>query len=291
MNRRNWSLLLLLSGLWGAAYLAIALALRDFSPAAVVFGRVTIAAAMLLPVALRRGALPTLAKRPWWLLITVLLQAAAPMLLLTYGQQRLSVGLTGILIGTQPLFVAVLSFRFHPDQAPRGLRGLTGLVIGFAGVALIFAGQVGGSPQVLHGGILVTGASLCYAAGSVLIHRKLQSVQPLGLATAAMVTAAAVLFLPGLLSLPSRPPSMTSSLALLALGVVFTGFTLRLFYGLIVQAGPGRAALAFYLSPGFAMVLGWALLDEAITWTTLLGLGAVVAGSILVAATNDTADP
>jgi drug/metabolite transporter (DMT)-like permease len=243
MSRRDWLGLLVLSGLWGAAYLVIELALQSFSPVVVVFGRVTMAAMILLPLALHRGALRPLRRCPWWVLVIVLLQATVPLLLLTYGQQRLSAGLAGVLIGTQPLFVALLALLLYPDERPQGVRGVVGLAVGLAGVTLIFWVQLGGSTRVLQGGILVTGASLCYATGSLLIRRRLGFAQPLGVATAAMLVATAVLLVPGLLSLPAAAPSMVSSVALLALGVVFTGFPLSLFYGLIARAGPGGAGV------------------------------------------------
>lgn len=283
MSRKHWLMLITLSVLWGAAYLVISLALQSFPPVVVVFGRVALAAVILLPLALRANVLRPLLRHPWWVLLTVLLQATVPMLLLTYGQQWLSTGLTGILIGAQPLFVALLAARFDPGERPEGGRGVAGLLLGFAGLALIFGVDIGHSSQVLLGGILVTGAALCYAMGSMLIHSKLGFAQPLGVATAAMLVATAVLLVPGMLSLPSKPPSVTSSLALLALGIIFTGFTLRLFYGLIARAGPARATLAFYLSPGVTVILGWLLLGERITWSTVLGLAAIVAGSVMVA--------
>lgn len=287
MSRQGWLLLITLSVLWGAAYLVISLALQTFPPVVVVFGRVALALVILLPLALRANVLRPLLQHPWWVLITVLLQATVPLLLLTYGQQWLSTGLTGILIGAQPLFVALLAARFDPGERPEGVRGVVGLLLGFAGLALIFGVDIGHSSQVLVGGLLVTGAALCYAMGSMLIHTKLSFAQPLGVATSAMLVATTVLLVPGVLSWPSKPPSMTSSLALLALGVVFTGFTLRLFYGLIARAGPARATLAFYLSPGVTVILGWLLLDEQITWSTVLGLAAIVVGSVMVANRSD----
>ena len=67
------------------------------------------------------------------------------------------------------------------------------------------------------------------------------------------------------------------------MGIVFTGVTLTLNYSLIKYAGPARATLAFYLSPGVAVILSWLLLDERISWSTGLGLVAIVAGSALAA--------
>ncbi|GAA3463073.1 DMT family transporter [Saccharothrix longispora] len=283
MNRRNWLLLGTLSFLWGTAYLVIAVALRDFSPVVVVFGRVLLAAMLLAPLAIRRDVLIPLLKHPWWVLVTVLVQSTAPLLLLTYGQQWLSAGLTGVLIGAQPLFIAALATWFAPDEKPVGVRGTLGLVMGFAGIALLFGVDIGGSSHLLLGGILVTAAALCYAVGSILIHRKLSFAHPLGVATSAMLVSSAATAVPAVLLLPDQMPPFAGVAALVALGVVFTALTLTVFYGLIARAGPSRATLAFYLSPGVTVVLGWLLLDEQVQWSTVVGLAAIVAGSVLAA--------
>lgn len=64
----------------------------------------------------------------------------------------------------------------------------------------------------------------------------------------------------------------------MALGVVCTGFTLVLFYTLIARSGPAHAALAFYPSPGFAVLFGTLLLRESLTPVALFGLVAIVVG-------------
>ncbi|MBI1758907.1 MAG: DMT family transporter [Actinobacteria bacterium] len=225
MTRQHWLLLSLLSFLWGAAYLVIALALRGFPPVVVVFGRTSLATIFLLPLALRKGVLKPLKEHPWWVLVTVLLQATAPLLLLTYGQQRLSTGLTGILVGAQPLFVALLASLFAPDERPQGSKGYAGLLLGLAGLAMLFGLDIGGSTDVALGGALVTGAALCYASGSILIHQKLAFAEPLGVSTAAMLVATAVLAVPGVLSFPKHLPGISSIFALIALGVIFTALT------------------------------------------------------------------
>jgi drug/metabolite transporter (DMT)-like permease len=283
MTRWIWPGIAALSLLWGGAYLVIDVALRGFPPVLVVLGRVALAALFLLPFALRRGVLPALKQQPGWVLVTVLLQATAPMLLLTIGQHWLSPGLAGIIIGAQPLFVALLALKFDPDERPQGMLGLLGLLLGFAGLVLLFGLDMSGGTRALLGGFLLVAAALCYACGALLIHNKLTFAEPLGIATVAMLVSVAVLLIPGLLAVPDNTPSLASSGALLALGIVFTGVTLTLNYSLIKQAGPTRATLAFYLSPGVTVVLSWLLLDEHISWSTVLGLVAIVAGSALAA--------
>ncbi|GLZ40922.1 DMT family transporter [Actinokineospora sp. NBRC 105648] len=275
--------IVLLSLLWGGAYLVIDVALRGFPPVVVVLGRATLAFLFLLPFALRRKVLSGLRQQPGWLLLTVFLQATAPLLLLTLGQELSSPAMAGILIGAQPLFVAVLALKFDPAERPQGIRGLLGLFLGLAGLLLLFGLDLSGGSRALLGGLFLVAAAFCYACGALLIHKRLTFAEPLGIATVAMGVSTAVLLAPGLLALPEARPTTTSTAALLTLGIIFTGVTLNLNYWLIQNAGPARATLAFYLSPGVAVLLSWLLLDEYISWSTVLGLLAIVAGSGLAA--------
>jgi drug/metabolite transporter (DMT)-like permease len=89
-----------------------------------------------------------------------------------------------------------------------------------------------------------------------MIHRRHAAAQPLGVATSAMLFNTAALAVPTAFTLPRRMPTTEVLGALAVLGVVCTGATLALFYTLIVRVGPARAALAFYVSPGFAVAFG-----------------------------------
>lgn len=271
----------LLSTLWGLAYLLIEVALDGFPPPLVVLARVALAALVLVPLAARRGAFTGLGERPWLLLGTVLLQSTLPLVLLTYGQRGLSAGLAGIITGSQPLFVAALSYRLDRSERPRGIRGAAGLAVGFLGLVGLFAADLTATPTLLTGGLLVTAAAACYALGSISLHRHLADARPLGVAATAMLVTTTALAVPGLLSLPAATPTLRSSAGLAALGLLCTALTLTLFYDIIGRAGPAVAALAFYLSPAVAVILGAVLLGEAITPTTAAGLAAVVAGSAL----------
>jgi drug/metabolite transporter (DMT)-like permease len=283
MSRRAWAELLVLAALWGAVYTLIEVALRDLAPVVVVLGRVFLAALLLTPIAVRSDALGALWKRPRAIIETVLVQSTIPLLLLTFGQERVASGIAGIVVGAQPLFVALLAVRFDPDERPRGWTGVLGVVVGFIGLVLLFGVDLRGGYQTLLGGALVLVAALCYAGGSIMIHKRHADAPPLGVATSAMLVTTTVLSIPAGLSLPSRMPSTTVLIALAALGFVCTGVTLVMFYTLIAQTGPARAALAFYLSPAFAVLFGVAFLGEVLTISAVAGLIAIVAGSVLAA--------
>jgi len=108
VRRRDTSLLVVLGLAWGAVYPLTTIALRGFAPTPLVAARTTLAAAFLLPIIATTGY-RGLRAHPIAVVIAALMQAAAPLILLTIGQQHLSAGLAGILSATQPIFVAVLS--------------------------------------------------------------------------------------------------------------------------------------------------------------------------------------
>jgi drug/metabolite transporter (DMT)-like permease len=283
VTRRTWTELVILSALWGAVYPLITVALEDLSPVLVVLGRVALAALVLAPLAVRRDALRLLWRHPRAIVETVLIQSTVPLLALTYGQQYVSSSVAGVLVGAQPLFVALLAVRYDPEESPRGWRGAAGITLGFAGLVMLFGVDLRGGGAAIVGGVLVLLAALSYAAGAIMIHRRHRDAQPLGVATSSMLVTTAILAVPSAFSLPPRLPGPSVLIGLLVLGVVCTGATLVLFYTLIAHAGPARAALAFYLSPAFAVAFGIAFLDENVSVTTLVGLAAIVAGSVLAA--------
>jgi drug/metabolite transporter (DMT)-like permease len=283
MSRRAWAELLVLAALWGAVYPLIDIALRDLSPVLVVLGRVLLAALLLVPLAIRSSALGLLWKHPRAIVETALVQSTVPLLLLTVGQQYVPSGIAGILVGAQPLFVAFLALRFDPAERPRGWTGVLGIVLGLVGLILLFGVDLRGGWHALLGGTLVLIAALCYAAGSIMIHRRHAAAQPLGVATSAMLVTTVAMAVPAGFSLPDRVPGATALAAVAVLGLFCTGLPLVMFYTLIAYTGPARAALAFYLSPAFAVAFGTIFLSEDLTVSVVAGLTAIIAGSALAA--------
>ena len=267
------------------------MALTALAPVAVVFGRVALAALVLVPLAVHRDALRVLWSRPRAIIETVLVQSTLPLLLLTFGQRYVDAGLAGILVGAQPLFVALLAYRYAPDERPQGWKGVAGIALGLLGLILIFGTDLGSGQSAVLGGVLVLAAAVCYAAGAIMIHRRHADAPPLGVASSAMLVSTAVLLVPTTFALPPHIPNGTVLTALVVLGVVCTGATLALFYSLIVRIGPARAALAFYLSPGFAVALSALFLHEKITASAVAGLAAIVAGSLLAAQRTEPTPP
>ena len=288
MNRRYWISIGFLAALWGASYLFIELALRDLSPAAVVFLRTALAALVLLPIALRRDALRSLRGRYGAIALMALIQVAAPFVLIAAGQVWISSSLAGILVATAPIFTALLAFRYDRAERVRGLS-MVGILLGIAGVALLFGVDLGGGGMALVGGLMVTLAGLGYALGGFVVKGRFAGVQPIALAAATSIAAAGMLAPAALLTAPDQLPGTDTVLALIALGTLGTGVRLPTSSTLTAATGPSRASLVAYIAPGFAVVYGVSLLGERVTLATLAGLLLIVGGSWLAAGGRPTA--
>jgi drug/metabolite transporter (DMT)-like permease len=282
VDRRSWLWLLLLASIWGASYMLIKIGLRELSPEMVAFGRIALAAVVLMPIAAAQGALRGLRGSLGVIALVGAIQVAGPFLLIPLGEQHITSALAGILVATTPIFTALLAIRIDHEERSEGLR-LVGVAIGLAGVVLLFGLDLTGSAAAVLGGLAVVLASLGYSVGGFIVKHRLSGARPLGLVASVMTASAALLLIPAAVSAPSSAPSLGPVAAVVALGVVGTGAAFVIFYLLIGTVGPARTMIVSYVAPGFAVVYGGALLDETITVASVLGLVLIVGGSWLAA--------
>jgi drug/metabolite transporter (DMT)-like permease len=281
MSSRAWLLFVVTSVVWGVPYLLIKVAVdADVPPVFVAWARVALGAAILLPVALRRGALRGLRGRARPIVAYAACEIAVPFTLISIGEQYVSSSLAAILIASMPLVVALLSTRFSPADRPTGMR-VAGLFVGFGGVVALLGVDVAGQPDELLGAVLVLAATLAYATATIIVNRRLADLDPLGPIAVSLALATVVLLPAALASPPDRLPTPQALGSLVVLGVLCTALGLVVFFQLIAEAGPSRAAVITYVNPLVAVVLGVLILDERFGVTAVAGLLAILGGSWL----------
>jgi len=280
VSPRAWWLFAASSVIWGVPYLFIRIALEaGVPPAFLGWARVAIATGLLVPLALRRGALRGVRGRGGAIAAYAACEIAAPFVLIAMGERYISSSLAAILISTMPLFVALLSVRLSPDDRPTGLR-LLGLVIGLGGVVALLGIDVAGRPDELLGAGLVLLATLGYAAAPIIVSRRLADLDPLGPVAASLVVSTVAL-LPAIFVSPPHSIPASALWAIAVLGVVCTALGLVVFFQLIAEAGPSRASVITYINPLVAVLLGVALLHEHVAPTSVAGLVLILGGSWL----------
>ncbi|OLE21759.1 MAG: hypothetical protein AUG49_21210 [Catenulispora sp. 13_1_20CM_3_70_7] len=279
MSRKGWSLFGVMSILWGIPYLFIRVAVREVDPLVVVFVRVGIAAALLVPAAVYRGAIARLRGRWPAVALLALVQIVGPFTLISLAERYVSSSLTSLLIAADPLLVALFAIRL--DAAERVVGGrMAGLLVGITGVALLLGFDVGGDVRVLFGSMLAMLAAAGYAAGALMLKRPAYAALPsLGVVAAECAIAAVVVAPFAGFLMPSRLPSLEIVGALAGLGVLCTALAWLAFFALIAEVGASRGAVFTYVNPLVAVLLGVLALGEPVTGWTVAGFVLIVIGS------------
>ena len=278
MSRRGALLFAAMCVIWGIPYLLIRVAVEELSPAMLVLARTVVAALLLLPVAAYRRELRVLL--PYWLpvLAFAAIEIAVPWILLGAAEQEISSSLTGLLIAAVPI-VGVVIARTTGARERLGLQSGIGLLLGLVGVGAIVGVNLEGAGAVPLAEIGLV--AVCYAVGPFVLQRWLSDLPALGV-IAASLALTAIAYLPiAAFSLPEDRPSAEAIGSTVALAVVCTAVAFLVFFSLIAEVGPVRAALITYVNPAVAAVLGVAILDERLTAGMALGFGLVLVGSVL----------
>jgi drug/metabolite transporter (DMT)-like permease len=268
-----------MSLIWGIPYLLIKVAVGEFPPVLVVFGRCVIGAAILLPWTISRGQLRP-ALRHWRaLLLFAVLEMAAPWFLLTFAEQSLSSSLTGLLVATVP-FLAALAGRLLGEEDRLTPVRLVGMAVGVVGIVVLLGLDIG-SVHVLPL-VAVAVVVVGYATGPLVVTRALPEVSGVAASAVALTFTAvgyAAFAVPKLHLLATA--SARAVLSVATLGAVCTAVALALFFELIREAGPQRALVITFVNPAVAVLLGVLLLGEPFTLGLAFGLPLVLFGCVL----------
>ena len=279
MQVRDWAMLLSLALVFGSAFFLGDLGLRSFGPLTVAAARVAIAAAILSAVAFLRGRrFPNDAKTWFALLVMGALNNAIPFSLIFWGQTRIDSGLAAILNATTPIFTVLLAHLVGDERL--SLRRLAGVLFGFAGVAVLI-----GPAAISHldptdvAELAILLAAVCYALAG-LWGRQFRGL-PTEVAAAGMLIASSAIMLP-VAAWAEHPwtmsPTVTSLVAIAALGLLSTAVAYLLYFRLLARVGATNLLLVTFLLPVVALVLGALFLGEHVPAIDLMGLALILAG-------------
>jgi drug/metabolite transporter (DMT)-like permease len=267
-----------MSVIWGIPYLLIKIAVGGVPVPVLVLCRVAIGAALLLPVAIRRGQLAVLLPRWRWLVLFAFAEIIVPWLLLSQAETRLPSSLSGLLIASVPIMVAAAGRLTGGTERLTPIRW-AGLLVGLAGVGLLIGPGTPGGDLGSVGEVLLV--ALGYAIGPLIASRKLADLPPLPM-TAACLAFAAVVYSPlAVLTWPDRLPSGKVLAAIAVLAVVCTALAFLLFFALIADAGPARASVITYINPAIAVAGGVWLLGERLSSAMVVAFVLILGGSAL----------
>ena len=281
MRPRDVIELLLLSLLWGGAYLFTRAAVPAFGPAPLVSMRLGIAALILLPIVFVRGGGPQLRANPGALFMVGVPYTALPFMLMTWGALHITAGLSAVLNATAPMFAALVAHFVLKERL--GTWRASGLALGFCGVlALMSSGNV--SLKTAEGPLAVMavlGTAMIWSVGANYTRRRMAGIDPLVTTAGSLALASLVLMPLAWATWPAAPPSARAWGEMAFLGVASSGLGMWMYFRLLRRIGAVRAMSVTFLSPLVAMISGALYLGEALTLPMLLGCAVVLLGTAL----------
>ncbi len=246
----------------------------------VAFGRVTIAALILLPFA-GRGRLA--AMRVHWrdYAFVGFFMAAAPFALFAYAERSLTAGLGSIINATTPLWTAiVLAAWVHQAPTPRRIAAI---VLGFVGVGIIVGLEgLQLAPDALVSVVAATAAAASYGIALTYIRQRMAPQPPVQLALGQLIAASIMLAPLAALSAGDVVPSTESVVAMAGIAVFSTAIAWPILFGLNRDVGPMATSTVTFLNPVFGSLWGALFLAETISPTFLAGSLLVFASLALI---------
>ena len=282
IDARDWSLLAVLSILWGGSFFFNGAALRELPPLTLVFLRVALGSAMLLPLLRMQGiSFPksTTAWKPF--AVMGLFNNVIPFSLIVIGQTFIPSGLASILNATTPLFTVIV-MAMAGEEALQ-MRRVAGVALGIAGVVILRGWGIETRTGQGLGILLCLGGALSYGFAALAARRLLKDSPPLGTATFQLMASTVMMaIVAGAVEQPWHLPipGITTWLAVLGLAALSTALAYIVFFQIIRRSGATNVMLVTLLIPVTAILLGWLVLGEPISAREIAG--AVVIGSALL---------
>lgn len=289
MGRRDILQLFLLSAVWGASFILIAVSGHSFPPAWVALLRLTFGAAFLwIVLRLRHRSLPQAKSIPPLILVS-LFNNAIPFTLFALGERTVPSSIAAVLNATTPIWALLLTLAVQNTRPNRFT--ISGVLLGFTGVIVVVLSHGQNTQQhvtnaeFFRGVSFIAFASLGYAIATVIAKTKLKGIDPIGLATGQLSLAWLMVLPVAIFGAHPTAIQRSSMLAVTLLGVAGSGLAYLLYFDLLTRSSATHVVAVTYLLPIWGLF--WGLIaHEPILSTAYLGVVVVIAGLILLNTTS-----
>ncbi len=273
---------------WGTTYLAIRIALDTVPPLLLTGSRFTIAGLIMLLVSRLRGeAIPRDFRTLANLTFVGFLLVAVGNLAVVWAEQWVPSGLAALLVATAPFWMAIIE-AFRAGGERLGTQGAVGMLIGFAGVAMLVmpGGGAGAtwSSAFLLGALAIQVGGFGWQYGSAYSKYRMKGVPLLASAALQMLSGGIIVTIAGLAI--GEAPRFALTPRTFAAMAYLTLFGSVLAYSAYVYAlahmRTTLSSLYAYVNPIVAVFLGWLILNEPLTWMSVVAMVIILAGVGLV---------
>ena len=285
IDARDWSLLGLLSVLWGGSFFFNGVVLRELPPLTLVLLRVALASIILLPLLWAYRIRFPKGLSGWKPFFAIgLFNNVLPFSLIVAGQTYIPSGLASILNATTPLFTVVVMAAAGEEKLH--LRRIAGVIVGLIGVVILrgwrFDDEGFWSGQGV-GIVLCLAGAFSYGLSALVARRLLSNSPPLGTATFQLLASSVMMMV--VAGFAERPwqlpmPGAATWFAVIGLAALSTALAYIVFFQILRRSGATNVMLVTLLIPVTAIVPGYLVLGEQISPREIAG--ALVIGSALL---------
>ena len=272
---------------WGTTYLAIRIGVETIPPMLLTAARFVTAGAVLFAVSSLRGdRLPRDRRTLVHAIVVGVLMVGVGNLSVVWAEQWVPSGLAALFVATAPFWVTLIEF-VHRSGEKIERRQLIGMLIGFVGVALLVTPRGAGGSFDMHfllGALVIQAGCLGWQGGTVYAKQKLGAVPPLMSSALQMLSGGIVVLIAGIAAgevprfhLTTRTFAALAYLTLFGSVVTYTAYVYAL-----KSLRTTTMSLYAYINPVVAVILGWLILREQLTWVSFVAMFVILGGVALV---------
>ncbi len=284
-NFLAWSLLIILSIIWGSSFILMKKGLVAFDPGEIAALRIFSASLFLFPIAIQ-NLRQIKTRRQWaFLFASGFLGSLIPAFLFPLAQTRIDSAITGVLNALTPFFTILIGGILVGAKFNNRIK--FGIFIGFLGsIILVTAGSGYDFTQINYYALFIVLATILYGLNVNILKYYLGDIRPVHITSFSMMLIGPfslvylLVYADVLQTLKSDLNNLIPLGYIIFLGVVGTAISLILFNKLVKITNIVFSSSVTYLIPVVAVILG--LIDnEVLLMQHYVGMAFIVLGVLL----------
>lgn len=278
-----WMLILLITILWGYAWVHMKASLAYMEPFIFTAFRFSIGSlTLLLIVWILKIGLP---EKKYWkhLMIVGTLQTAAVFLLVMYGLKFVDASKSSVILYSMPMWASFLAVRFLGEKLD--YKQIFGLMIGMVGLITILGWDIfiGQNLQTVIGELLIVLAAIAWALANVYFRLHLGQMPKIQSSAFQMAFGTIGIIIAALLMEWGEPIVLNgaSIFYILFTGIIASALCFTVWYVILSVIDMATATIATLLVPIFGLLFSWLILDEKISAGVIVGSGLIICGIVV----------
>jgi len=270
---------------WGTSFIATKVALRELTPLMIIFFRLVFSITLLIIFALYTKKDFTIKPKSHLWIVLLALIASFHLWIQVTGLKYTTAVNTGWIIGTAPVFIAILGFIFFKEKLT--ILKVSGILIAFAGLILLISrGDISRLNFLTHkGDFLILASAFTWSVYSVVNKKITINYHPVMTILFLFLMMAIIIgpfTLNGEYFRAVSHLSMKSWGAVLFLGIFCSGVSYVLWSQTLSEMEATKTGAFLYFEPFVTVISAWVFLNESLTTMIIISGLVIMFGVYLV---------